>query len=348
MDWNTWDKQYGEAQIEKWRDGIDLRTATDSEIQEYTSTKLYEYMECDRAGYGKSYGTWFYFYEDFSYFTAKDFDRLGQYYLEELRRQLRYSKKEMYRSWAEEDAEFERFMARFETLPRDTNSTIDAFKALPTEALPVDTNESAIPVDTDDPVETNAPDTLVDAPSAPEAPVLTVNAPKAPESTIDTPNAPKALESTVNDAPRALELTVDAPSVPVQVEFVEPDTHGALESTVNAPRALESTINAFEAVSVESDGFEAPVNTIEAIPVDINKRNQPAVPSANTTEPSVEDAFTSTIDYCFAGSSIPKSLLATTLISPQSIPLTSGYLAWYHVYVIDWIFRGGGQLVECG
>jgi len=75
----------------------------------------------------------------------------------------------MYRSWAEEDAEFELFMARFETLPRDTNSTIDAFKALPTEALPVDTNELAIPVDTDDPMETNAPDTLVDAPSTPEA-----------------------------------------------------------------------------------------------------------------------------------------------------------------------------------
>jgi hypothetical protein len=40
-------------------------------------------MECDRNGYG--YDTWFFFYEDFNYFIAKDFDRLGQYHLKELR-----------------------------------------------------------------------------------------------------------------------------------------------------------------------------------------------------------------------------------------------------------------------
>jgi len=91
----------------------------------------------------------------------------------------------------------------------------------------VDTNESAIPVDTDDPVETNAPDTPV-------------------------------------GAPEAIESAVDAPSVPVQVEIVEPDTHGALELTVDAPGALESTVNAFEAVPVESDGFEAPVDAFTA------------------------------------------------------------------------------------
>jgi hypothetical protein len=48
----------------------------DSEIQEYTSTKLYEYMECDCSSYGTSYDTWFFFYEDFNSFITKDFSRL--------------------------------------------------------------------------------------------------------------------------------------------------------------------------------------------------------------------------------------------------------------------------------
>jgi hypothetical protein len=41
-------------------------------------------MECDRDGYG--YDTWFFFYEDFSYFIAKDFNWLRQHYLKELRK----------------------------------------------------------------------------------------------------------------------------------------------------------------------------------------------------------------------------------------------------------------------
>ncbi|PMD12120.1 hypothetical protein NA56DRAFT_38128 [Hyaloscypha hepaticicola] len=40
--WETWNKQDGEAQIEKWESGIDLKLATDTEIREYTDTKLYE------------------------------------------------------------------------------------------------------------------------------------------------------------------------------------------------------------------------------------------------------------------------------------------------------------------
>jgi hypothetical protein len=85
-----------------------------------------------------------------------------------------------------------------------------------------------------------------------------------------------------------------------------------------------------------------------AIPVDINERNQLAIPSANATEPLiftletnepsvkdaftleideraellVEDTFTFIIDYCSTGSSIPKSLLTTTLTLPPSIPTT--------------------------
>jgi hypothetical protein len=141
--WDTWDKEYGEAQMTKWRDRIDLWTATDSKIQEYTSTKLYEYMECDRGGYGISYDTWLFFYEDFNYFTTEDFNRLGQYHLKELRKQL----KEEYRPPStDKDDEFELFLARFEALASEALS----IEALPIEALPVETNELAVPVEIDE------------------------------------------------------------------------------------------------------------------------------------------------------------------------------------------------------
>ena len=75
MDWDT--------QIEKWRDGIDLRIATDTEIREYASMRLYEYTELHRNSF--SWDVWTCFWEDFNYFTAKDFARLGLYHLKELR-----------------------------------------------------------------------------------------------------------------------------------------------------------------------------------------------------------------------------------------------------------------------
>jgi hypothetical protein len=74
MDWKIWDRQYGRVQMEKWRDKLDLRITIDSEIQEYTSAKLYEYMECNRGSYGISYDTWLFFYEDFHYFITEDFN----------------------------------------------------------------------------------------------------------------------------------------------------------------------------------------------------------------------------------------------------------------------------------
>jgi len=171
-------------------------------------------MECNREGYG--YDTWFFFYEDFNYFTTKDFGRLGQHHLKGLRKQL----KEEYRPPSTND-EYERFLARFEAL------TI-------------------------------------------EAPVIEA-------------------------------LAIEAPAI-------------------EAP--------AIEAPVIEAPVIEAPVieaHPIKAPPVDTN---EPAIPSANTTEPSVGDTFTSTIDYCFAGSSIPKSLSTTTLILPQSIPPPNSYLAY--------------------
>jgi hypothetical protein len=209
MDWDTWNQQYGREQVQKWRSPIDLRTATDSEIQEYTGAKLYEYMECDRDGYGASYDTWFFFYEDFNYFTTEDFSRLGQYHLKELRKQ----RKEEYRPPSTEgDVEFECFIAIFEL-------AIDA---------------------------------------------LEVPAIEAP-----------AIEAPVIEAP------------------------------------------AIEALTIEALLIEAP-------PVDTN---EPAIPSANTTEPSIGDTVTFTIDSCFV-SSIPNPLSTTTLILPQSIPPTNSYLAY--------------------
>jgi hypothetical protein len=169
MDWDTWNQQYRREQIQKWRNRIDLRIATDRKIQEYTSAKLYEYMECDCDGYG--YNIWFFFYEDFNYFTAKDFNRLGQHHLKELRKQL----KEEYRP-PSTDNEYDRFLARFEALPIEALPIealpIEALpiEALPIEALPVETNESAIPVEIDERAEPSVEDvytfnTLVSPPS---------------------------------------------------------------------------------------------------------------------------------------------------------------------------------------
>ena len=86
--WETWNKQDGEAQIEKWESGIDLKLATDTEIREYTDTKLYEYVDCFQQ-IGVSLDFVELLCDDFKDFTTKDFDRLGQPYLTELRRLLR-------------------------------------------------------------------------------------------------------------------------------------------------------------------------------------------------------------------------------------------------------------------
>ena len=194
-------------------------------------------MECNREGYG--YDTWFFFYEDFNHFTTKDFDRLGQYHLKELRKQL----KEEYRPPSTDDDEYEHFLARFEAL---------AIEAPVIEASAIEALAIGAPV--------------IEAPAI-EAPAI-----KAP-----------AIEAPVIEAP-----VIEAPAIEAPV--------------IEAP--------VIEALPIEAP----PVDTNEpALPVETDK---PAIPSANTTEPQVEDAFTFTIDYCFAGSSIPKSLSTTTLIPP--------------------------------
>jgi hypothetical protein len=114
---------------------------------------------------------------------------------------------------------------------------------------------------------------------------------------------------------------------------------------------------AIKAPVIEAPVIEAPVIEalpIEAPPVDTNEpallveTDEPTIPSANTTEPQVEDAFTFTIDYYFAGSSIPKSLSTTTLILPQSIPPPNSYLAYTLTFTYTFTVFGFQALQRTG
>ena len=85
QDWDTWDKPYGRHY---WR--IDLGTATDREIREYTNARLYDLNDAFKSSSGPDAFEWFCeFCNDFKTFTAKDFSRLEQPYLEKVREQLR-------------------------------------------------------------------------------------------------------------------------------------------------------------------------------------------------------------------------------------------------------------------
>lgn len=60
--------------------------------------------------------------------------------------------------------------------------------------------------------------------------------------------------------------------------------------------------------------------TKDAFTLETNKHNQPAISfTSNATEPLVG---TSTVNYCFTGSSIPRPLSITPLNLPLSIPAT--------------------------
>jgi hypothetical protein len=72
----------------------------------------------------------------------------------------------------------------------------------------------------------------------------------------------------------------------------------------------------------KTDSFTLEALLIKALPVDTNKSaipvktdecNEPAILFANVIEPLMG---TSIVDYCFTGSSIPESLLTTTLVLP--------------------------------
>jgi hypothetical protein len=53
------------------------------------TAKLYEYNDCKEEVGATGRDIFYFFYDEVRHFTAKDFDRLGQPYLEKLRRQLR-------------------------------------------------------------------------------------------------------------------------------------------------------------------------------------------------------------------------------------------------------------------
>jgi hypothetical protein len=76
----------------------------------------------------------------------------------------------------------------------------------------------------------------------------------------------------------------------------------------------------FEALLIEACLIEALPMDTDTNEVEIDEHNEPAILFANVIEPLIG---TSTVDYCFTGSSIPKSLLTTTLTLPlPSIPAT--------------------------
>ena len=119
--------------------------------------------------------------------------------------------------------------------------------------------------------------------------------------------------------PLPVESTIDAlEALPIEAPVIEAPV---IEAPVIEAPAIEAL--PIEAPPVDTDTNE-PLNTdsftFEALPVETN---EPTIPSVNTTEPSVGDTFTFTIDYCVTGSSIPN-----TFIPPQSIPPTNSYLAY--------------------
>jgi outer membrane biosynthesis protein TonB len=86
QDWDTWDKPYRDRHW--WR--IDLGTTTDYEIHKYTNARLYDFNDAFKnSSAPDAYEFFCFFCEDFKTFTAKDFKRLEQRYLEKVREQLR-------------------------------------------------------------------------------------------------------------------------------------------------------------------------------------------------------------------------------------------------------------------
>jgi hypothetical protein len=208
----------------------------------------------------------------------------------------------------------------FTNLQPPLSIELPAIEALLIKASPVDTNERAILVETN---ELEDPFTsTIEAPVI-EAPVIEVPQIEAPPA-IDAPAIeaptidPSVIEPPVIEAP-VIELPViEAPVIePLAIEAppaIEPPAIEALviEAPVIEPPVIEAL--AIEALAIEAPVIEVPQTEallIKASPVDtiLVKTN--------------EHAFTSIIDYCFARSSIPESLSTTTLTLPLfSIPAT--------------------------
>jgi hypothetical protein len=74
QDWDTWDQQYADKRASKWL-RIDLGTATDREIREYTNARLYDLNACFQD-LPDAHEMFCAFSDYFKKFTAKDFNRL--------------------------------------------------------------------------------------------------------------------------------------------------------------------------------------------------------------------------------------------------------------------------------
>jgi len=141
-----------------------------------------------------------------------------------------------------------------------------------------------------------------------------------------------ALEASAIEAPAIEAPIIEAPAIEAPAIEAPAIEAPAIEAPAIEAPAIEAL--PIKALPVDTDTNEPPETdsfTFEALLVDteLAETDEPAIPSANTTEPLVEDTFTFTIDYCFAGSSIPRSLsTTTTLIPPQSIPPTDSCLAY--------------------
>ncbi|KAH8743192.1 hypothetical protein F5882DRAFT_500444 [Hyaloscypha sp. PMI_1271] len=249
--------------------------------------RLYEYIELYRNSF--SWDVWTCFWEDFNYFIAKDFARLGLYYLKELREQLQ----EEYRPpWTNKDDDFERLMTASEPPPEPSNPP-----------------RIAIFTNLRPPLSIEAP--VIEAPPTIELPVIEAPIIEAPVI------EPPVIEALVIEAPQTEAL-------PIEASPVDTNERAILAETDELEHAFTSTIDVIEAPVIEAPVIEALI--IEAPVIEVPQTEAlliEASPVDTILVKTDEYAFTSIIGYCFAGSSIPESLSTTTLTLPLfSIPAT--------------------------
>jgi hypothetical protein len=278
------------ARRKKWRYGIDIATSTKDDLSEYLNTKLYLYALYDSS----DNNLWDLFKHDFKGFTRVAFNRLDQTELLRLRAVLRCGG-----VYVQQDYKNLTISQSLVNLVQEEEEHI--WSAADIDEARIDLQKGPI---------TSIYISLEKGNKLLQPLVFRSQSPAQP--TPDKTYLRHLAEmERFNSAYKAL-------PEPLPVE----STFGALEALLIEAPVIEAP--AIEAPAIEAPAIEALL--IEALPVDTDT-NEPAIPSANTTEPSVGDTFTFTIDYCFAGSSIPRSLSTTTLILPQSIPPTNSYLA---------------------
>jgi len=125
----------------------------------------------------------------------------------------------------------------------------------------------------------------------------------------------RAILVETDELEHAFTSTIDAIEAPaIEAPVIEPP---AIELPAIELPAIEAPVieaPVIEALAIEAPVIEAPQT--EALPIE-------ASPVDTILVKTDEHTFTSTIGYCFAGSSIPESLSTTTLTLPLfSIPAT--------------------------